>query len=233
MSNIRSVCLIPARGGSKRIPRKNIIDFHGKPMISYSIDAAIKSELFDHVYVSTDDVEIADIAQKLGATIPFIRPKKYSDDFSNDQDVLSHFIDWLYKNNIKPDFLCYLYATAPFCTPSILQQCFDLLVTSDVAQVHTITTFSYPIMRALSKDQKGFLSFIWEDNALKRSQDFDDYYHDAGLCYFFDLNKYGVNNDRLGLLLPRFRCQDIDSYEDLDFASKLFSILQTESLDYS
>ena len=84
-------------------------------------------------------------------------------------------------------------------------------------------------MRALSKDQKGFLSFIWEDNALKRSQDFDDYYHDAGLCYFFDLNKYGVNNDRLGLLLPRFRCQDIDSYEDLDFALKLFSILQTES----
>ena len=225
MSNIRSVCIIPARGGSKRIPRKNIIDFCGKPLISYSIQAALESDLFEKVYVSTDDSEIAQIAKDYGASVPFIRPKKYSDDFATDDDVRKHFIEWLKLNNQNPDILCYLYATAPFCTPSILHSCFKLLVTKKVSVVHTITTFPYPIMRALSKDKNGRLSFLWEKNSHKRSQDFDEYYHDAGLCYFFDLHKYDEQNDRLGILLPRYQCQDIDTPEDLDLALKLYSSL--------
>ena len=117
---MENICLIPARGGSKRIPRKNIRIFHGKPLIAWSIECAQSSGLFDKVYVSTDDVEIAEIAKEYGATIPFLRPGSISDDFASDEDVRNHFIDWMNINKIKADFLCYFYPTAPLINREIL-----------------------------------------------------------------------------------------------------------------
>ena len=192
-------------------------------MIAHSIESALKSNLFDKVYVSTDDNEIADISRAYGAIVPFLRPKNYSNDFATDRDVRRHFIEWLETNNIKANIMCYLYATAPFCTPDILESCYYKLINEQAKSVHTITTFPYPIMRALSKDKRGLLSFVWKENAQKRSQDFTEYYHDAGMCYFYDLNKYNDSMPSLGLQIPRFRCQDIDTLEDLENARKIYS----------
>lgn len=232
MTDFTSVCLIPARGGSKRIPRKNIQNFCGKPLIAWSIQSAIKSNLFDQIIVSTDDEDIANIARDYGANVPFLRPKKYSDDYANDSDVRQHFLSWLSMQSFNYDLLCYLYATAPFCGPSTLKSCQQLLIEKGVSQVQTITTFGYPIMRALSRDKEGLLSFVWEEHAMTRSQDLIEYFHDAGQCYFFDLSKYGKENSKIGFLLPRDQCQDIDTPDDFRLAEKLFSnVLSNENLE--
>ena len=148
------ICLIPARGGSKRIKKKNIKMFHGKPLIAWSIEAAKSSKLFDLICVSTDDNEIAEIAKSYGANVPFVRPKHLSNDTANDKEVRDHFISWMASNNIRADILCYLYATAPFITKDTLLGCRKLLLDSNVELVHTITNYPYPVLRALRKDER-------------------------------------------------------------------------------
>ena len=146
---MKNICLIPARGGSKRIPRKNIKIFFGKPLIAWSIEVAKKSSIFDEVFVSTDDIEIADIAKSYGAVVPFLRPKNLSDDYAIDKQVIEHFINWMSDNKMNPDVLCYLYATAPFITEKVLNDVLELLISSESVLAHTVTNFDYSVFKAL------------------------------------------------------------------------------------
>lgn len=230
---MKSICLIPARGGSKRIPRKNIKFFHGKPLIAWSIEAAQSSKIFDAIYVSTDDDEIADIAKKYGAIIPFIRPKHLSNDYANDKEVRDHFIEWMNSNQIKADALCYLYPTAPFINEETLLGCKKLLLQSSASSTHTVTTYAYPVLRSLKEGKNGLLSYMWEEYANCRSQDLPELIHDAGQCYFFDLKKYGEDEKRVGYRIPRIYCQDIDTLEDFEIAEKLFAIHISENKKYA
>lgn len=220
--------MIPARGGSKRITKKNIKIFHGKPLIAWSIEVAKSSGLFENVYVSTDDEEIADVAERYGAIIPFLRPEHLSNDFAQDKEVRDHFIEWMKDNGVQADVLCYLYATAPFVTVKTLKGCQELLLDSGAVSAHTVTTYGYPVLRSLKKDEKGLLSFVWNDYASSRSQDLPEFLHDAGQCYFFSLSKYGHADTRVGYEIPRINCQDIDTIEDFEIAEKLFPIVMTD-----
>tara|TARA_Y100001968_G_C19262695_1_gene670105 strand:- start:15 stop:698 length:684 start_codon:yes stop_codon:yes gene_type:complete len=224
---MKNICLIPARGGSKRIPKKNIKTFHGKPLIAWSIECAINSGLFENVYVSTDCKEIAKIATKFGASIPFKRPSSISDDYALDKDVRNHFIDWMKESCIEADYLFYLYPTAAFITEEILEGCMNALRNTDASSSLTVTSYSYPVLRALKQDKEGYLTFKWEENSLVRSQDLEDLIHDAGLCYCFDLGKYCKSEEnvkRVGYMVTRDCCQDIDTMEDFKFAEKLFML---------
>lgn len=225
---MNNYCLIPARGGSKRIPRKNIIDFYGKPLIAWSIECALKSNLFKDVFVSTDDREIASISSQYGAKIPFLRPKEIATDETLDVDVRNHFINWLKNSNIKAKYLCYLYPTAPFITTNTLKGCYEKIKNSDVDSVFTVTSYSYPVQRALKENKDKTLSFLWGEHSNSRSQELPELLHDAGQCYFYNLNKNPKNNygRRIGYRLPRMMCQDIDTFEDLEVAKKLFNIIK-------
>ena len=221
------ICLIPARGGSKRIHKKNIKEFHNKPLIAWSIESAQKSKIFKDVFVSTDDLEIKKIAESYGASVPFLRPKEFSDDFSTDVDVRHHFINWFnktYKDRI--DILCYLYATAPFISPEILIGCKNDLLKSNSGCVFTISEYSFSPLRALFKKKDGKLDYFFKKYSNKRSQDLPELMHDAGQCYFFNLNKNNYETDRLGYKISRFSSQDIDTMEDLEFAKVLFKFLR-------
>ena len=222
---MKSICVIPARGGSKRIPRKNIKMFHGKPIIAWSIEKAKSSGLFEDVFISTDDKEIATIAEKYGATIPFLRPDHLSDEYARDDDVIDHFIEWMKDKRIKADILCYLYATAPFITHKTLRECQQLLIDSGSSLAHTVSKYSYPVFRSLKKNDSGHLSFMWDEFANSRSQDLPELLHDAGQCYFFNLKKYGHKEIRVGYEIPRLNCLDIDTLEDFEIAEKLFPIV--------
>ena len=225
---MNNICVIPARGGSKRIPKKNIKNFHGKPLIAWSIECALNSQLFKDVYVSTDSTEIASISESFGAKIPFIRPKEISTDNTLDVEVRIHFINWLKNSNIKANFLCYLYPTAPFITVDTLRGCYKKIKDSDADSLLTVTNYPYPVQRALKENEDNSLSFVWDKYANSRSQDLTEFLHDAGQCYFYNLKKdfkeaYGK---RIGFKLPRIMCQDIDNLEDFDTAKRLFSLIR-------
>jgi len=221
---MKSQCVIPARGGSKRIPRKNIKTFYGKPLIAWSIEAAKTSGLFEDVYVSTDDEEIADIAAIYGAKIPFVRPADISNDFAVDKEVRDHFIGWMKGSMIEADILCYLYPTAPFIRGKTLVECQKLLIDTRAACAHTVTKYAYPVLRSLKKDCNGLLSFMWDEYSSSRSQDLPELLHDAGQCYFYNLRKYGKEETRVGYEIPRLHCQDIDTLEDFEIAEMLFQM---------
>ena len=221
---MKNICLIPARGGSKRLPRKNIKLFFGKPLIAWSIEVAKSSQIFDEVYVSTDDKEIADIAIAYGANVPFLRPENLSNDYAIDKDVIDHFIKWMFENKIHSELLCYLYATAPFVTNEILLGLQKVLLENNASLAQTVTKYDYPALKALKKNRDGTLSYMWEDYAKKRTQDLPELIHDAGQCYFFNLEKYGKEKKIVGLDVPRLYCQDIDTLEDFKNAEKLFSL---------
>ncbi len=224
---MKNICLIPARGGSKRIPRKNIKSFHGKPLIYWSINAAKSSKLFDEIYVSTDDLEIAEIAKKYGAKIPFIRPKEISNDYANDRDVREHFLNWMKINDKKIDILCYLYATAPFINHKTLFGCRKLLLESESFLTYTITSFPYPVLRALEQSNDGTIFFKWPKYSNSRSQDLQELFHDAGQCYFFNLNKKG-RGKVVGYKIPRLYANDIDTMEDFEVAENLFKVIKKD-----
>ena len=222
---MKTVCLIPARGGSKRIPRKNIKLFFGKPLISWSIETAISSGIFDEVYVSTDDEEIANIAKNYGANIPFIRPENLSNDFAIDKDVIQHFIEWMESIKLFPDSLCYLYATAPFINKKTILGVQKLLNDSGAGLAHTVTSYDYPVLKALKEDKNGQLEFMWKEFANTRSQDLPELIHDAGQCYFYNLKKFRDKEYRtVGYKIPRTQAQDIDTLEDFKQAEILFDL---------
>ena len=179
-----NIAIIPARGGSKRIPKKNIKIFHGKPMIAYSIEAALKSRCFDRIIVSTDDQEIADTALKYGAEVPFLRPAAIADDYATTMDVMEHAIQYLAKEKISPEFICCIYATAPFILADDLRKGLGMLNEPKVEYAFSATSFPFPIQRAIKLTGQGDVKMFSEQYADTRSQDLVEAYHDAGQFYW-------------------------------------------------
>lgn len=219
---MRNICIIPARGGSKRIPKKNIKNFLGKPIIAYSIDAAINSNLFDEVMVSTDDIEIAEIAKKYGAKVPFMRSVKNSDDFATTFDVIEEVVNCYKELAVEFDNFCCIYPCAPFVTSVILLKTFDHLIENKFDIVFPIIGYSFPIQRALRVDQ-GKVSMIQKKNLNVRSQDLEELFHDAGQFYWGSLHKLMINkklynNNTGGFVISELNAQDIDNETDWKLA---------------
>src|SRR3989344_7763181 len=185
----KNVAIITARGGSKRIPRKNIKLFLGQPIIKYSIEAALKSNCFNEVMVSTDDVEIAESARKLGAVVPFLRSQLNSNDHASTADVIDEVLRAYSELGKEFDNFCCLYPTAPFVTAKKLSEAMNVLSGKDVDAVFPVVRFSYPIQRGL-KIEDGLIKMIWPENLNKRSQDLDSAYHDAGQFYFMKVKSF-------------------------------------------
>ena len=230
-----NVAIIPARGGSKRIPKKNIRLFKGKPMVAWSIDAAIKSNCFDEVFVSTDSEEIALIAKKYGAKVPFLRPDHISDDYATTKDVIVHCINWLNSNNYDLGYICCLYATAPFVRPNDLERGFELIrkQTKD-RLIFSATKFSFPIQRAIKINKNGISKMFYPEKFNMRSQDLENAYHDAGQFYIAKpeiwINKDNLFEDSMPILLPNWRVQDIDEEDDWVRAEILHKIIENKNL---
>ena len=230
MSNI---AIITARGGSKRIPRKNIKDFLGKPIIAYSIQAALESNLFDEVMVSTDDKEIADIAIACGAKVPFLRSEKTADDYATTADVLEEVLLEYSKKGMAFEWLCCIYPTAPFVTGKRFAECMDKIKTSGVDALIPVVKFSYPPQRAFIIDTAGELKFKWAENINVRSQDLEIFYHDAGQFYFARADKFLASKSLLlkntvPYILDELYVQDIDNIEDWQMAEFKYSFLQND-----
>lgn len=228
MSNL---CIITARGGSKRIPRKNIKDFLGKPIIAYSIEVALKCEFFDEVMVSTDDAEIAEIALKYGAKVPFMRSPVNSDDFSGTADVVLEVLKDYLKTEKEFENVCCIYPTAPFVTASSLRKSLELLKNNAHDSVFPVCQFSYPIQRALQLDEDERVSMIWKENQSKRSQDLKPSYHDAGQFYWMNVESF-MEGKKLftsnsgSIVLSELEVQDIDTETDWKLAEIKYELLQ-------
>ncbi len=226
------VAIIPARGGSKRIPRKNIKDFCGKPMIAWSIETAKASGCFDKIIVSTDDQEIADIAKQWGADVPFMRPPELSDDYTGTIPVIRHAIQCLDENEV--DYACCIYATAPFVSVQDLQAGWELINSSDHDYAFSVTSYSFPIQRAIRITEKGQISMFNPEHFMTRSQDLEEAWHDAGQFYWGTSKAWCELRTIFGessapVKLPRHRVQDIDTPEDWIKAEWLFRAMQAES----
>jgi pseudaminic acid cytidylyltransferase len=227
------LAVIPARGGSKRIPRKNVRDFCGRPIIAWSIQAARDSLCFDRIIVSTDDPEIADVARAAGAEVPFLRPATLADDHTGTMPVISHAIEWQRSHGVAPDMACCLYATAPFVRAFDLCAGLDALNASGAAYAFTVTTYASPIQRALRLTSAGRLAMFEPERFATRSQDLETAYHDAGQFYWGRCDAWShqrpiFSDDAVPIVLPRHRVQDIDSLEDWTRAEWLFRALQEQ-----
>ena len=229
-----NVALIPARGGSKRIPKKNIRNFLGKPIISYTIEAAQKSGCFDRIIVSTDCSEIKEVATSLGAEVPFERPDDISDDYSTAIDVIKHTIIWLRENNLPLDLICCLYATAPFIEASNIIKGLEKLNSEPGAFFAvTVTSFPFPIQRGVMiKNER--MKMFQPEHFLTRSQDLEEAYHDAGQIYWgkpegFLKDIPVLSEASIPIVLPRHLVQDIDTEEDWKRAELLYQANQSFS----
>ena len=205
------LAIIPARGGSKRIPRKNIRDFCGKPIITWSIEAALQSKCFDRVIVSTDDEEIADVARRFGAEVPFLRPAKLADDYTGTAAVVRHTIEWFEGNGILYEEVCCIYATAPFIRAEDIQSGLEKLHSSNADYAFTVTSFPFPIQRAVKINTTGTLEMFYPEHYNTRSQDLEEAYHDAGQFYWGKTSawKEGLlfSERAVPIVLPRYRVQ--------------------------
>ena len=223
-----NVAIIPARGGSKRIPKKNIKSFCGKPIIAYSIEAAIKSKLFDKVIVSTDDFEIRKISVDYGAEVPFIRPSELASDLAFTIPVIKHAIEFLLDKNISIDSVCCLSATAPMIQDSFLINSYNYFVNNKVkGYVFSATTYPFPIQRAFKLNKQGYVRMINKSFFNIRSQDLCPTFHDACQFYWgseksFLSQKIFYSDDSVPFFLPKYLVQDIDSPEDWISAELIF-----------
>lgn len=227
------LAVIPARGGSKRIPMKNVVPFHGKPIIAWSIEAALKSGCFDDVIVSTDSDGIAQVAREYGACVPFMRPADLSDDHTGTVSVIAHTVQWLRARGKPVTEVCCIYATAPLIRPSELREGLHLLVKGPCDYVFSATTFSYPIQRALRVDGNMRASMFYPDFERTRSQDLEPAWHDAAQFYWGRaeawLEKKQLFQSRcLVVPIPRSRVHDVDTPEDLERLEMLFAAAAAE-----
>ncbi|MBQ0090114.1 MAG: pseudaminic acid cytidylyltransferase [Prevotellaceae bacterium] len=225
---MKNICIIPARGGSKRIPRKNIKEFLGKPIIAYSIEAALKSGLFDEVMVSTDDEEIAAIARQYGASVPFMRSAETANDYATTADVLLEVIAKYRECGREFDALCCLYATAPFVRAERLRECYNLMQ-GDIDSAFTVVEYSYPIQRSLVTDGK-LIRLAYPEHKNSRSQDLQKHYHDAGQFYFSTIknleeNKFLWGEHTAPLVLSELEVQDLDTMTDWQLAEMKYKLL--------
>ncbi len=228
-----NICIIPARGGSKRIPRKNIKPFMGKPMMAYSIEAAIESECFDRIIVSTDDEEMAQVAISLGADVPFIRPASLSGDHTATVPVIKHALEFIIESGDEVEIACCIYATAPFIKASDLKNGFEKLKQSKSEYCLSVTSFPYPIQRSLRVNEAGSIEMLYPENYLVRSQDLEEAYHDAGQFYYgrcqaWLSEKPILANGSIPLIIPRSRVQDIDTPEDWQQAEIMYEVLNNK-----
>lgn len=226
---MKNLCIIPARGGSKRIPRKNIKDFLGRPIIAYSIDAALQSGLFNEVMVSTDDEEIAEVARRYGANVPFMRSAETSNDFATTADVIIEVIDKYKEMNEEFDTVTCIYSTAPFVTPSRLCEAFAML-NEDIDSVFTCVGFSYPVQRGLHIVD-GKISMTNPEYINTRSQDLEPIYHDAGQFYISTIDSFRANRsfwgaNTAGLVLSELEVQDLDTLTDWQLAEMKYKLLR-------
>lgn len=230
MDKKKCVAIITARGGSKRIPKKNIKDFCGLPIIAYSIKEAIKCEMFDEVMVSTDSQEIADIARKYGAVVPFMRSKKNSGDYATTQDVIIEVIENYKQLGKDYEYACCIYPTAPFITSDKLVEAMDKMKENNPSIVIPVVQFSYPPQRCLIIDDSGYARFKYPQYVTTRSQDLEKEYHDAGQFYIYNVEKLIASNgiiedDFVPIILPDICVQDIDTLQDWEIAEMKYKII--------
>lgn len=227
MSN---VAIITARGGSKRIPRKNIKNFCGKPIIAYSVEAALESGLFDEVMVSTDDEEIAGISKQYGAKVPFYRSSKTSDDFATTKDVLLEVLGKYSEMGIDFEYMCCIYPTAPFVTAEKLKKGYETLLTNSTDKLEAVVKYECPPQWGLTINDHGYVKYCYPDMLNIRSQDMEPMYHDAGQfywynvrrCFFSESNQVSVS----ALILPENEVQDIDDESDWSLAEMKYTLFK-------
>ncbi len=223
------IAIIPARGGSNRIPRKNIKDFCGRPIIAWPIEVAKASGLFDHVIVSTDDVEIAEVAKKWGAEVPFMRPPELSDAHASTDSVIVHAVQKSQQIYRNPRYGCCIYPTSPFLTTDDIKRGFDMLLAHKATSVFPVVKYDFPIEQAFLLDGVRPCP-KWPDKLNERSQDLPDYYHDAGMFYWFDVEKFLTEGrlfcaDSVVCVIPGNRCQDINTHDDWEDAEIKFKVM--------
>jgi len=226
---VKAIAIIPARGGSKRIPKKNIKIFHGKPLISYSIKAALDTGLFQKVIVSTDDENIAKIAKECGADVPFLRPSKLSDDFTHSGAAVTHAVDYLRTIGEDYEYCCTIYATAPLLQPKYIVSGYEKLRNSDVSKAFSVTSISFPVQRTFKITEDERCEMFWPENFYKRSQDLEEAYQDAGQFYWEKIGQkpkdITFGSDSIPIVLPRYLVQDIDTIEDWQRAEYMYEII--------
>lgn len=231
---MNKVAIIPARGGSKRIPRKNIRDFCGKPMIAWSIKAARDSGVFNRIIVSTDDQDVREIAQEYGAEAPFERPSELANDHTGTLPVICHAVNWLSENGEHPTHACCIYATAPLLQSRSLIDGFEQLSADPETEfVFPVTSFDYPIFRALQLGENNNVSMFWPEHEMARSQDLPHTYHDAGQFYWGTSNAW-LSNEHIfsaksrAIIIPPHLVQDIDTDDQWLHAELKFMALSRE-----
>ncbi|MDD2580807.1 MAG: pseudaminic acid cytidylyltransferase [Desulfuromonadaceae bacterium] len=229
--NMNRIAVIPARGGSKRIPHKNIKEFCGKPMIAWSIEAALQSGCFDCIVVSTDDAEIAEIAQRFGAEVPFMRPAQLSDDHTGTIPVIRNAIEWFIKQGQQPEQVCCIYATAPFISPEDIQSGLEILTATGSDYAFSVTSYPFPIQRAIRLTPYGRVEMFNPEEFNTRSQDLEEAYHDAGQFYWgrasaWLAEKMIFSTAAAPVQLPRHQVQDIDTMEDWQRAELMFKAMK-------
>ena len=224
---MKNIAIIPARGGSKRIPRKNIKLFFDKPIIAYSIETALNTGLFDEVMVSTDDQEIVAIAKQYGASVPFMRSEAMSDDYATIVDVLNEVLETYKECGYVFDNMCCILATSPLITVEQLRDAYyKLIFSEDLTTIYPIVPFSYSIFRSLKMDENGYVRMNWPEYAKTRSQDLEVMYHDAGSFYWHKVDKW--NSDRLikgGIVVDEITVQDVDTEIDWRLAELKYRLL--------
>jgi len=227
---MKCLAIIPARGGSKRIPHKNIKPFLGRPIIAYSIEAALGTGLFEEVMVSTDDTEIAEIARQEGASVPFLRSTENANDYATLADVLVEVVNVYKERGNEFDLICCLLPTAPLISSEDVRSAYDQLVMSTFDSICPVVAFSYPILRSLSIDEKGNLNMNWPEYRFSRSQDLRPAYHDSGTFYWIKASsllkdKKLLSENGTAIVLDEFRVQDIDTDTDWALAEMKYKLL--------
>ena len=226
------IAVIPARGGSKRIPRKNVRDFCGQPLIAYSILAAKNSNLFDRIIVSTDDKQIREIANHYGAETPFMRPPELANDYATTVPVINHALRWVQENIGKVGQACCIYATAPFIQAKALLEAYEMLISKKVGgYVFSATTMPFPIQRTFKVKKDGFVEMFEPHHYNTRSQDLEEAYQDAGQFYWgsaetYNSEKIFFSTDSMAYVLPRHMVQDIDTLENWRRAELMYEALK-------
>ena len=227
-----NLAIIPARGGSKRIPRKNINDFLGKPIIAYSIEAALNTKLFDEVMVSTDDHDIANIGRIYGARIPFMRTSDNSGDYATTMDVILEVIDNYSQQDKQFDNVCCIYPTAPLIDEQKLKAGYQKLTNEHLDSVFPVVPFSYPVWRGFRIADNGRAVMVWPEYLDSRSQDLEEIFHDAGQWYWLNaeslrINKKIFTENTASLILSPIEVQDIDNLSDWEIAEMKYAYLQS------
>lgn len=223
---MKNLAIIPARGGSKRIPRKNVKPFLGKPMLAYSIEAALATGLFDEVMVSTDDEEIAEVARQYGAKVPFMRSAVTASDYATTADVLKEVLDNYRELGYEFDNFCCIYATAPMVQPKDITSAFNRLVSSKFSVVYPVVQFSYPIWRCLDLEEDGTMKRHWPEFENSRSQDLPKEYHDTGTFYWYKTKEWLAGDLNIGgIEVDETTIQDIDTETDWKLAEMKYKLL--------